>query len=109
MNIKQRNLVTAIILSFVTCGIYAIIWAFSAAKEAVSVKEPEGGTLEGILAIIIPFIGLFLAEKKFAEGCAEKGIEHKDNSIIYLVLGIFGLSIVSLAMMQNDLNKLAAE
>ena len=108
MNIKRRELVTAIILSLVTCGIYQIYWVVMLAREAVSVKDPaDSAVLEIVLMLFLPFVGFFLAEKKFAEGCAARGIVHNDNSVIYLVLGLFGLSIVSLCLMQNDLNKLA--
>ena len=109
MAIKQRNIVTCILLSLVTCGIYGIYWLVMMAKEAVSVKDPmDSGILEIVLMLFLPFLGFFLAEKKFAEGCAEKGIAHSDNSILYLILGLVGLGIVSACMMQNDLNKLAA-
>ncbi len=109
MAIKQRNIVTCILLSLVTCGIYGIYWLVMLAKEAVSVKDPmDSGILEIVLMLFLPFLGFFLAEKKFAEGCAEKGIVHSDNSILYLILGLVGLGIVSACMMQNDLNKLAA-
>ncbi len=108
MNIKSRNIVTAIILSIVTCGIYGIYWAICLARESVSVKDPaDNALLEIILFLFLPFIGFFLAEQKLAAGCAEKGIPHKDNSIIYLVLGLVGLGIVNYCMMQNDLNKIA--
>lgn len=109
MNIKERNIVTAIILSVVTCGIYGIYWLICLAREAVSVKDPaDSGILEIVLMIFLPFIGFFLAEQKLAQGCAEKGIAHNDNAIIYLILGLVGLGIVSACMMQNDLNKIAA-
>ena len=109
MAIKERNIVTCVLLTIVTCGIYGLYWAIMLAKEAVSVKDPaDNGLLEIILMIFLPFVGLFLAEKKLAEGCAERGIPHSDNSIVYLVLGIFGLSIVGFCMMQNDLNKMAS-
>lgn len=108
MNIKERNVVTAVILTVVTCGIYGIYWAICMAREAVSVKDPaDNGMLEIILMIVLPFVGFYLAEKKLAEGCAARGIEHKDNSILYLILGLVGLSIVNFFMMQSDLNKLA--
>lgn len=108
MNIKSRNIVVAIILTIVTCGIYGIYWGICMARDAVSVKDPsDSGVLEIVLILFLPFLGFFLAEKKLAEGCAEKGIPHNDNSIIYLILGIVGLGIVNYCMMQNDLNKLA--
>ena len=109
MNIKARNIVTSIILTVVTCGIYGIYWTICLAREAVSVKDPaDNALLEIICMLFIPFIGFFLAEKKLSEGCAANNIEHKDNSIIYLVLGLVGLGIVNFIMMQNDLNKIAA-
>ena len=108
MAIKERNIVTAIILTLITCGIYGIYWCVMLAKESVSVKDAsDTGLLEIILMLFLPFLGLFLCEKKFAEGCADKGIAHTDNSILYLILGLVGLGIVGLCMLQNDLNKLA--
>ena len=107
--IKHRNIVTAILLSIITCGIYGIYWTIMLARDAVSVKDPaDSAVLEIVLMLFLPFLGLFLAEKKFAEGCAAKGINHSDNSIVYLILGLVGLGIVGVCMLQNDLNKLAA-
>ena len=108
MAIKQRNIVTCIILSLVTCGIYSIYWLIMLAREAVSVKDSsDSGILEIVLMLFLPFLGFFMAEKKLAEGCAAKGVAHTDNSILYLILGLLGLGIVSACMLQNDLNKLA--
>lgn len=108
MNIKQRNIVTAVILSIVTCGIYLIYWAVCLAKEAVSVKDSaDSATLEIVLMIFLPFLGFYFAEQKLAAGCAEKGIAHKDNAVLYLIFGLIGLGIVNFCMMQSDLNKIA--
>lgn len=109
MAIKKRNIVTCILLSLITCGIYAIYWVIVMTSEAVKVKDPsDSGILEIVLMLVLPFLGFFLAEKKLAEGCAAKGIAHEDRSIIYLILGLVGLTIVNYCMMQNDLNNLAA-
>jgi hypothetical protein len=78
------------------------------AREAVSVKDAtDDGILEIVLMLFLPFLGFYMTEKKFAEGCAAKGIPHKDNSVLYLVLGLVGLGIVNYCMMQSDLNKIA--
>ena len=109
MNIKQRNIATSIILWFVTCGFYGIYWGYCVAKESLSVYDPEyKGTLECILSALAltSFIGTFMVEKKYTEGLAAKGIEHKDNSVMYLVISLF-LPVVTYAMMQSELNKLA--
>ncbi len=108
MAIKQRNLVSCILLTIVTCGIYGIYWTIMLAREAVSVKDPaDSALLEIVLMLFLPFVGIFLVEKKFAEGCAARGIAHNDNSVVYLILGLLGLGIVGMCMLQNDLNKLA--
>ena len=108
MKIKSRNIVSSIILTLVTCGIYGIYWTIMLAREAVSVKdENDNALVEIVCMLFLPFLGFFLAEKKFAEGCAAKGIAHSDNSVVYLILGLVGLGIVNFCMLQNDLNKIA--
>jgi hypothetical protein len=108
MAIKNRNIVTCILLTLITCGIYGIYWIVMMTKEAVSVKDPaDSAILEIVLMLLLPFVGFFLAEKKFAEGCAARGIAHEDRSILYLILGILGFGIVNYCLMQNDLNQIA--
>lgn len=111
MDIKERNIALAVVLTIVTCGIYGIYWLVMLAKESVSVKDAsDSAVLEIVLMILFYPAGFYLAEKKFAEGCAEKGIAHNDNSILYLVLGLCvpGIGIyINSCVMQNDLNKLA--
>ena len=108
MAIKERNIIVCILLSVITCGFYGIYWVVMLAKDAVSVKDPaDSGLVEILLMLFLPFVGIFLCEKKFAEGCAARGIAHTDNSVLYLILGLIGLGIVGLCLLQNDLNKLA--
>ncbi len=109
MNITKREIVTCVILSIITCGIYAIYWEVKLAKELVSVKDPnDDGVIEVILMIFLPFLGCYLAEKKFYEGCKANNLEFSDNSVVYLILGIFvGIGwLINLCLMQNDINKL---
>ena len=108
MEIKERNILVTVLLTIVTCGIYGIYWIIMMTKEAVSVKDPaDSAILEIVLMLFLPFLGVFMVEKKFAEGCAARGIEHTENSVLYLILGLVGLGIVPLCMLQNDLNKIA--
>jgi hypothetical protein len=108
MAIKERNIVTCILLTLVTCGIYGIYWIVMLTKDAVAIKDPaDSAVLEIVLMLFLPFVGIFMTEKKFAEGCAARGVAHSDNSVLYLVLGLFGLGIVGICMLQNDVNKFA--
>lgn len=107
MKLENKNIAIAVVLSIVTCGIYAIIWNWKLGTTAAKIKDPnDSGTLEGILCIFLPFIGFYLAEKKFTEGCQMRGIPHEDKSIMYLIVGLF-LAIVDPCIMQNEINKLA--
>ena len=107
MAIKERNIVVCILLTLVTCGIYGIYWTIVMTRDAVSVKDPaDNALLEIILMLVLPFVGYMMVEKKFSEGLNDKGIAHQDNSILYLILGLVGLGIVPMCMIQNDLNKL---
>ena len=109
MSIKTRNIITAILLTLVTCGIYGIYWIVVMTREAVSVKDTNDNALiEIILMLFLPFVGLMLVEKKFSEGLAARHVPHTDNSILYLILGLLGLGIIPLCMIQNDLNKLVS-
>lgn len=108
MQIEKRNIGVAILLTFVTCGIYGIIWCIKMMQEAVKVKDPQdNGMVEILLGIFLAPVGFYLAEKKLAEGCAARGIQHEDRSILYIVLGFIGLGIVDYALMQSDLNAIA--
>ena len=75
MAIKNRNIVTCVILSLITCGIYGIYWVIMLAREAGSVKDSnDSAILEIVLMLFLPFLGCYLSEKKLSEGCAEKGL-----------------------------------
>ncbi len=108
MKIEKRNIALAVVLSIITCGIYAIVWVVKMMKEAVQFKdENDDALLEILLGIFLLPVGFFLAEKKFAEGCQAKGIPHEDRTILYLILGLIGLGIVDMIMLQSDLNNIA--
>lgn len=108
MQLENRSIAKCVILSIITCGIYGIVWGVKIARDAVKVKDVnDDGLAEILLVLFLPFIGFFLAERKLNEGCNAAGIQHNDNSILYLILGLFGLGIVDYCLMQSDLNKIA--
>lgn len=112
----QRNIAVAIILSIVTCGIYGIYWLVKLAdetNEAAGEPNATSGGMVFLLSIvtcgIYMFYWLYKAGEKINNAKRMRGLV-TDNSagVIYLVLAIFGLSIVSYALIQSELNKIAA-
>lgn len=110
--IKERSLVTAIILSLVTCGIYAIFWFVSLTNEMnkASGKENDtsGGTAFLFNLVTCGIYGFFWAYK-MGEKRDIVANEKGSSNILYLVLSVFGLSIVVYALLQDALNKAIAE
>ncbi len=110
--IQQRNIVTSIILSIVTCGLYAYYWQYKLTDEVKSLtgdtESPSGG-MAVLLSIVTCGIYLFIWMFKMGNNLdslyASKGQPASNRGIIYLVLTFCGLGIVSLALMQDSVNK----
>ena len=108
MKFERRDPVKSIIFSLLSCGIYQLYWTFFVVKESLTYTNKRGNiAFEIILSMLLPFLGLYLVERKFSEGCANQGIEHTDKSAIYLVLSIipFGV-LLALGFIQDELNKI---
>ena len=111
--IAERNLVLAIILSLLTCGIYSIYWFIVMTDEANKVNNTEGTS--GAMAFLFTLLtcgiyGIYWyykMGKTLYEAGQKSGRAISDNSVIYLLLGLFGFGIVSYALIQSDLNKFA--
>ena len=111
--VKERNIVTSIILSIVTCGIYGIIWFIGMTDDAAYLNDDKDmqGVKSFLFGLITCGIYIFYWNYKMGKTMFEignkKGVQISDNSVLYLILSIFGLGIVSYCMIQSDLNKFA--
>lgn len=111
--IKERNIVVTIILSLITCGIYGIYW-FVVMTNDVAQNSSEYKT-SGVTALVLTlitcgiygFYWYYKMGKAIAQMGESKGIAISDNSLMYIILALFGFGIVNYALMQNDLNKMA--
>lgn len=112
MIIEKRSIPKAIIFSIITCGIYAIYWIYKLTGEAHELAG-EQTTATGGMVILYTFItcgiyGIYWVYKMgvTANMAKEKrGLRNDDSTpVIYLVLSIFGLAIVSYALIQDGLN-----
>lgn len=111
--VKERNIVVCILLSIVTCGIYGIYWFICLTDEANAAAGEQGTS--GVMALIFTLItcgiyGLYWMYKqgeRIDNAKTKRGMAGGSNGVLYLILAIFGLGIISYALMQNELNKLA--
>ena len=111
--IAKRDIAIAIILSIVTCGIYGIYWFIVMTEDVNSLTNDHStsGGLAFVLTLVTCGIyGIYWAYsmgKRMYEYEKSKGEIVSDNSVLFLVLTLFGFSIVVYALLQDNLNKYA--
>ena len=110
----SKSIGVCIILSIITCGIYGLYWLYCMAEDLnrISGKNDTSGGLVVLLSIITcgiyGWFWLYQAGDKINQGKMQRGVPADSSlGILYLVLGIFGFSIISYALIQNEINKFA--
>jgi len=110
---KERNIVTCILLSIVTCGIYGIVWFVNLTDDAARASndnEFSGGKafLFTILTCgIYQIYWYYKMGKDIYNAKTTRNIPGSDQSVLYLILGLLGLGIVNYCLMQSELNEIA--
>lgn len=113
--IRERNIVVCILLSLITCGIYGIYWFIVMTNDVVKANYGKEYQTSGGMAFLFSLItcGLYGFYWYYKIGKAvyvaqtDMGIPANDNSVLYIILGIFGFGIVAYCLIQADLNKLS--
>lgn len=112
--VNERNIVTNLILTLVTCGIYGIVWFIEITDDCADASgdhNMSGGTslLFGILTCGIYYIYWnYKMGKLLATAQEKRNLPVSDNSTLYLVLSIFSMGLISIVLIQSELNHLAA-
>ena len=108
--IKKRDIVISILLSFITCGIYGLYWFITMTDEsnALSDEKTASGAEALLYSIVTCGVYFFYWNYKMGQKMTNAGQKYNksinDNSVLYLILSIFGLSLVNYCLIQNDLN-----
>ena len=109
--IEENNIAKMVILSIITLGIYTYVWIYKIAKK---IKELDGEfssvATEIICIMFVPFYLLYWVYTRYAKLKAvadTDGIEIDNNGVLYLILSLLGLGLISIALIQNDLNIMA--
>lgn len=109
--IPHRSVPLCVILSIITCGIYQLYW-FVMVNDEVNAVTEEPGTSGG-MALLFTIITCGIYDiywgwkmgDKLDTSRARHGAVPGSLSILFLVLNLFALDIVSLAIIQSELNK----
>ena len=111
MTIKNRSIPLCIILSILTIGIYAIYWFIVMTNESNSLA-PKNATASGGLAFVLSIVtfGIYGIYWNYKMGCKVDEMNenpHGNTGLIYLLIGLVGLSIINYCLAQDAINKFA--
>lgn len=111
MNIRKRDILVSVLLSFVTCGIYGLYWYVVLADDVKTATKdtslPSGGLFLLLLIVTCGIYGLYYFYK-VGKALYNSKISASDNSVLYLIIAILPYPIINVCLIQNELNKTVA-
>lgn len=112
--IETRSIPVCIVLSLVTCGIYNLYWIYRLAKDTNTLnaaqQKPVGQDAGMVVLLYIVTCGLYgiyfywKVGKLVKQLQFENGYYVEDNSLVMMLLCIFGLGLISNCILQSTLN-----
>ncbi len=102
-----RNVITVLILSIITCGIYTLYWFYVTAEE-LNNEDSNDHLANYVVALLLSCVtcgiyGLYWNYKFYKKVDSVTG---EDNCIINFVLSIFLTPLAGMAIAQSAINKL---
>lgn len=112
--LERKSIPVQIVLTIVTCGFYGIYWLYCIIRD-INVISGDPDSMSPAMVLLLSFVtcgiyflywvykvGIMLDQKDAAIG------KLSDNRpLIYLLLSIFGLSIVTMSLLQDTINQYA--
>jgi hypothetical protein len=100
-----------VIMCLVTCGIYTLIWIYQTSKLLRDYTADPSITPTADLLLCIFTCGIYqlfwfykLGQRIQSCGSIAQ-VAVNDNSMIYLLLSLFGMGVAAAAIAQSDLNR----
>jgi len=108
MILQERNIVVCILLSIITCGIYAIYWQYRMLYDLYAYTgQPSSAGVDILLGFFtLWIIPAYKIAKLQMEAQLKTGLFMEDNTVIYIILCCFGLAIVVDAIAQSSINRI---
>ena len=112
----DRNPITVILLSIVTCGIYYLYWLYMVTSEINAALGEEKINfvlyfLLGILCFPLAFVGMYKIDEGVVELQTRIGLQGKSNFVLWIILTFFGGvgSLIMIYQVQEALNEIWAK
>jgi len=108
----ERNIVLYTVLSLLTCGLFAPLWMYLIGRDlrrALAQDEPHP-ELDLLLVFVTCGVWWFYLLYKYPVLIADlkrrAGLSESHLPMISLILGVLSLGVISLVLMQSELNRL---
>ncbi len=106
--VKKRGIVSAIIFSLITCGLYLIYWIIKITNEMNILLDRKNAT-GGLMTIVFTLLtcglyGFYWAYKLGDNVDLLKGNRSGNTGILFLVVYIFGFGIINVVLAQDAIN-----
>lgn len=114
--VVRSSIAVNLLLSIVTCGIYYFIWIYHVAQDvnnlAAAQNKPQGPSPALALILSVLSCGLFQLYFYYKDAKVLASLDYpnyrpEDDSLVCLLLALFGLPIISLSLLQGVLNNIA--
>lgn len=107
-DLEEESVAKNVIFTIITFGIYGYIWLYKISRKIKCLNNDNSSSSGEILCLLfVPFYmlyWLYTRNKTLKTQADNRNIKISDNATLYLVLALFGFNIISIALMQNDLN-----
>lgn len=102
---RKRSILSMIVLSIITCGIYyLLLWVQIFSDINYASKDNDSSITDLLLSIVTCGLWGIYCFWRYSKKLAYLGAE--DNSLINVLLAVFGLPLISLCIMQSSINHL---
>lgn len=111
MGNRERNVALSIVFTILTCGIYGWYWMVVLNDDMLDALNEDGTSGGLVLVLSLVTCGIYGLYWMYQTGRRVDRLNarygrHTDNSgLLYLIIGILGLSIVVYGVAQNELNQ----
>lgn len=100
---KNREILTMVLLMVFTLGIYGIVWSYKFQDE---LHEKTGEGFSGIGHLLMMFVtfGIYGLYWQYAAGLRLAKQGQEDKAILYLILSVIGFGFLNPFFMQQQAN-----
>ena len=110
---EKKNIVTCVVLTIITLGIYGLYWIAKINDDIKTLSKddtmPSGGMVVLLSIITCGIYSIYWAYKMgqlLYKAQKDRKVEDaKDNSILYLIIELV-FAIINPILMQNEINKM---